>query len=125
MSPPGQDAIGESRPDDEMTSRIGESRWPPTIAVTGFLTFNVSVRIWIPGEHAFRLPWLLPAVELVLLAVQLTGNPGGVVSRARTHRLGGVRVSCRRVASQPSLAQRKPTFPVGVSGSLAIRAEVR
>jgi hypothetical protein len=27
--------------------------------------------------------------------------------------------------AQTSLAQRKPTFPVGVSGSLPIRAEVR
>jgi hypothetical protein len=56
---------------------LGESRWPPVIAVLIFVILNVSLRIWLPSDHAVSVPWLLPVIELVLLAVLLLGNPSG------------------------------------------------
>jgi uncharacterized membrane protein len=66
---------------------IGESRWPPAAALLAFMALNIGLRIWLPHEKAFRMPWLLPAIEVVLLAVLLVGHPGGVVSHARLRRL--------------------------------------
>src|SRR5262249_3873649 len=57
---------------------IGESRWPPGLAVLGVLALTVAIRIWLPGEAFLRVPWLVPAIEVVLLAVLLGGNPANV-----------------------------------------------
>jgi uncharacterized membrane protein len=54
---------------------LGESRWPPVIAVLLFLVMNVSLRIWLPDEHAISVPWLLPVIELVLLGVLVFSDP--------------------------------------------------
>jgi hypothetical protein len=48
---------------------LGESRWPPALAVLLFVALNVSVRIWLPTDRPVSLPWLLPAIEVCLLAV--------------------------------------------------------
>jgi len=56
---------------------LGESRWPPSIAVLAFVIANVSVRIWLPTDRAISLPWLLPAVEVVLLGVLVLMDPSG------------------------------------------------
>lgn len=59
------------------TSGIGESRWPPAIAVLVFIGFNVSLRIWLPSDKAISVPWLLPAIEVALLAVLVCSDPSG------------------------------------------------
>jgi hypothetical protein len=66
---------------------IGESRWPPAAALLTFMALNVGLRIWLPGESAIRLPWLVPTIEAALLAVLLAGHPGGVISHRRLRRL--------------------------------------
>ena len=62
---------------------LGESRWPPAIAVVVFLILNVSLRIWLPDEHATSAPWLLPALELVLLGVLVFSDPVRTDRRTR------------------------------------------
>ncbi len=62
---------------------LGESRWPPLVAILAFMVTNIALRVWLPGEAAVRLPWLLPAIEAVLLVVLLTSNPSGQVERRR------------------------------------------
>jgi hypothetical protein len=62
---------------------IGESRWPPAATLLAFMVINVCLRIWLPNAAAIRLPWLLPAIEVLLLAAVLVGHPGGVVSHRR------------------------------------------
>jgi len=57
---------------------IGESRWPPALALVAFIAVNVSLRLWLPHEGAIRLPWLVPAVEAVLLVALLVANPGNI-----------------------------------------------
>jgi len=66
---------------DEVT--LGESRWPPVAAIVAFFTLNVSLRAWLPGQAAVRVPWLLPAIEGVLIAVLLVGDPANLVRHRR------------------------------------------
>jgi uncharacterized membrane protein len=67
---------------------IGESRWPPAAALLAFIALNVALRVWLPSEGAVRVPWLVPAIEAVLLAVLLAGHPGSFAKHARSlHRI--------------------------------------
>jgi hypothetical protein len=52
---------------------IGESRWPPALALLAFMALNIGLRVWLPNGGAVRVPWLLPAIEGVLLVVLLFG----------------------------------------------------
>ena len=62
---------------------LGESRWPPALALIGFMALNIGLRVWLPNGGAIRAPWLLPAVEAVLLLVLVVGDPARMASRAR------------------------------------------
>ena len=62
-------------------TQLGEPRWIPAAAVVAFFALNVALRLWLPSEGAFRLPWLLPTVEVTLLVVLLVADPGSVVGR--------------------------------------------
>jgi hypothetical protein len=68
-------------------SPIGESRWPPAVAIVVFMAVNIAVRIWLPREGVIREPWLAPPIEAVLLVVLLTSNPSGAEERKRLRRL--------------------------------------
>jgi hypothetical protein len=66
-------------------SPLGESRWWPALALVAFLILNIVVRLWLPGQAAVRMPWLLPGVEAVLLVVVLAG-PDRIGTSGRTLR---------------------------------------
>jgi hypothetical protein len=85
--------------DDRVEMLLGESRWPPVGAVLIFLALNVAVRVWLPGRGAIRVPWLLPAIEVVLLVVLLTHDLTGVDDRRRMHRVALVLVGALVVAA--------------------------
>jgi hypothetical protein len=70
------------RSDLAADSVIGESRWPPAIALLVFMALNIGLRIWLPHEGAVRVPWLVPAIEAVLLAILLVG-PATVPERRK------------------------------------------
>jgi len=61
--------------------RLGESRWPPAVALVVFIALNIAVRVWLPNEGAVRLPWLVPAVEALLLVLLLVSDPGNLQRR--------------------------------------------
>jgi uncharacterized membrane protein len=66
---------------------IGESRWPPAAALLAFMALNIALRVWLPNGGVVRVPWLVPAIEAVLLAV-LLGGPGSFAKHARSlHRI--------------------------------------
>ena len=67
-------------------SSLGESRWPPVVAVLTFMTLNIGLRVWLPREGAIRAPWVLPTIEAVLLLVLLAGDPRGLARRTTTLR---------------------------------------
>ena len=60
-----------------------ESRWPPALAVLVYVALNAAVRLWLPSENVFALPWLAPTVELVLLVVLVASDPLAVDRRDR------------------------------------------
>ena len=47
------------------------------------MVINIGLRVWLPNEGAIRIPWLVPAVEAVLLVVLLFGHPGSYARHAR------------------------------------------
>src|SRR3954471_18873246 len=66
---------------------IGESRWPPAVALLCFMAMNIAVRISLPDESAVRVPWLLPVVEAVLLSLVIVGLGNVPVSRRWVRRV--------------------------------------
>jgi hypothetical protein len=81
VSPPVDAAAGVGAAEAPAESSIGESRWPPAIALLVYMTLNIATRFWLPGDSAVRVPWLLPALEAALLVLLFFGDP----SRLRTH----------------------------------------
>jgi hypothetical protein len=73
---------------------IGEARWPPVTAVVIFLALNVTLRVWLPHEaSAVHVPWLIPAVEALLVIGLITIHPGSARERRRLRRFVLVLVS--------------------------------
>ena len=67
---------------------IRESRVPPAAALVLFMALNIALRVWLPNEGASRVPWLVPAIEAVLLLLLLANDPGSLAKRANwLHRL--------------------------------------
>jgi uncharacterized membrane protein len=62
---------------------VRESRWPPAAALVAFIGLNVGLRLWLPHEGAVRLPWLLPAVEAVLVLILVASDPYAEAIRQR------------------------------------------
>jgi uncharacterized membrane protein len=60
---------------------IGESRWPPAIALFCFLILNIAVRVWLPGGSPVRVPWLVPSVEGALLVALVASDHSSVATR--------------------------------------------
>ena len=52
------------------------------------MALNIAVRVWLPHEALVRLPWLVPAIEAILLVVLIGGYPSQLTRRARwAHRV--------------------------------------
>jgi hypothetical protein len=66
---------------------VGESRWPPAVAVLVFMTLNIAVRVWLPAEGALHVPWLAPAIEAILIVVLVTSDPSNHAERVRLRRV--------------------------------------
>jgi hypothetical protein len=62
-------------------ANIGESRWPPAVALILFMALNIALRVWLPREGAVRVVWLVPAIEAVLLLLLLVGATGQLARR--------------------------------------------
>ena len=89
----------EVKEDGSVAALLGESRWPPVVAVLIFLALNVAVRVWLPAKGPIRVPWLLPTIEVALLIVLLTHDLSGADDRRRMHRLALVLVGALVLAA--------------------------
>ncbi len=78
---------------------LGESRWPPAVALVIFMAFTVAVRLWLPSQSAVRLPWLVPSVEAALLVALVAGNPARLARRTHWVRRIAVAIVIVLVAS--------------------------
>jgi uncharacterized membrane protein len=74
-------AVVPVQADERAETGIGESRWPPAIALVAFIALNIALRVWLPHEGAVRVPWLVPAVEAVLLVALIVVNPANISKR--------------------------------------------
>jgi hypothetical protein len=83
MPPPGEAGVAAAAGDEETDARLGESRWPPAIALVAFIALNSALRLWLPNQGAVRVPWLLPALEAILLVVLVAGDPARLARRGR------------------------------------------
>jgi hypothetical protein len=72
------DDSGVSSPEVEP---LGESRWPPAAALVVYIGFTIALRLWLPGESAVRLPWLVPSLEVALLVALVAGDPARLARR--------------------------------------------
>jgi hypothetical protein len=79
-----------AQPDEAAQSGLGESRWPPAIALVTFIALNIGLRLWLPHESAIRVPWLVPAVEAMLVIALIVGDPGNISKRGKWARRVGV-----------------------------------
>jgi hypothetical protein len=78
--------------DQAQESLLGEPRWPPIVTVVVFMAVTIAVRIWLPREEFFHVPWLVPVLEAVLVVVLVTSNPSGATERRRLRRVALVLV---------------------------------
>jgi hypothetical protein len=70
----------EKREDDEV---FVESRWPVAFAVSAFIALSVVLRIEVPHRESLGSPWLVPGIEIGLLACLVAADPAHVVGRRR------------------------------------------
>jgi uncharacterized membrane protein len=89
-----QVATGMPAADAAVEEGIGESRWPPALALLVYMALHIGLRIWLPGGAAFRVPWLVPVIEAILLALLVAGHPGSVAKHARTLRRIAETLAC-------------------------------
>ncbi|HEY1280278.1 MAG TPA: hypothetical protein VGF22_11440 [Acidimicrobiales bacterium] len=69
--------------DEPAVASLGESRWPPAVAVLIFVALNISLRVWLPSDRTISVPWLLPAAEVGLLVVLVLADPTSDRQRAQ------------------------------------------
>ena len=60
---------------------LGESRWPPALALAVFIGLNIALRLWLPRQGAVRVVWLVPAIEVALLIALVAGDPARLARR--------------------------------------------
>jgi hypothetical protein len=77
----GLGAASEAPAVETAEEPLGESRWPPVAALVAYIGFTVAVRLWLPGQAAVRVPWLVPSVEAALLVALVAGDPARLARR--------------------------------------------
>jgi uncharacterized membrane protein len=88
VSSPSESAAVVGVRDASSELSLGESRWPPAAALLVYMALNIAVRVWLPGEASVRIPWLIPAIEAVLVVLLLAGNPARAAKHTqRVHRV--------------------------------------
>src|SRR3954453_21422797 len=53
-----------------------ESRWPPGASLLVFMGLTIALRRELPEQRLVNGPWVVPAIELLLLVVLLSADPG-------------------------------------------------
>lgn len=59
-----------------------ESRWPIALAVAAFIAISVTLRIVEPDRESLGPSWLVPAIEIAMLAALVAADPARVSARA-------------------------------------------
>jgi hypothetical protein len=62
---------------------LGESRLWPAAALLVYIALNLAVRVWLWDDSPVRVPWLIPATEVVLLVLLLAADPHSLATRSQ------------------------------------------
>jgi len=60
-----------------------ESRWPIALAVSAFIAISVILRLVEPDRESLGPSWLVPGIEIAMLAALIAADPAHVTARAR------------------------------------------
>jgi uncharacterized membrane protein len=94
----------------------GETRWPVVVAVTIAVTLQGA----LPGPLVVHPTWLLPVLEIALLAALLIANPYRINKRSRPLRVLGLTVAAvLSLANAYSVARLVVGLVQGTEGSSA------
>jgi hypothetical protein len=78
---------------------LGESRWPPALALVAFMGLNISLRVWLPAGGAVRASWLVPGTEAALLVMLVASGQRGLIAHATRLRHTVLALVCILVAA--------------------------
>jgi len=92
MTPSSESAATIAAGETQALASLGESRWPPVIALLAYMVLNIAVRIWLPHDSPVRVSWLLPAIEAALVVLLVAGNPARLAKRAHRVRVVAVTI---------------------------------
>ena len=73
-------------PDEEFT----EPRWQLAVALVAFIAVTVALRIAVPERQSIGPRWLVPTLEIGLLALLLAADPAHVAGRRRWLRTASI-----------------------------------
>ena len=73
--PPGEQAEDEPP--------FTEQRWPVALAVSVYIGITIALRVAQPHREALGPPWLVPGIELAMLAALVAADPAHVEGRRR------------------------------------------
>jgi hypothetical protein len=76
-------ARAESAPEAAEEPIFVEPRWPVALAVGCFIAITIALRIVEPDRESLRPHWLVPGLEIGLLACLVLANPANVARRHR------------------------------------------
>jgi len=83
----GTQIAGLGETGDELTDTpLGESRWPPVLAILVFLLMNIAVRM-VAERRGTPRPLAAADGECILLLVLLTSDPSSLGARRTLHRV--------------------------------------
>ena len=85
VSDPGttNQGLDTNRPAGGAEPRFVEPRWPVALAVSVFIAITVALRVFQPHRESLGPPWLVPGIEIAMLAMLLAADPTRVIGRRR------------------------------------------
>jgi hypothetical protein len=74
--------VGIGEPSDAVGDMSSvEPRWPVALAVSAFVAITVVLHFAVPEHETLGPPWLIPGVEVAMLALLLAADPARIIPR--------------------------------------------
>jgi hypothetical protein len=78
------DRLAEDKvPEGDPASLGGESRWPMTVVLVIYVTITVVLAVAVPESEILGPRWLVPALEIALLAALIAADPTQLHRRSK------------------------------------------
>jgi uncharacterized membrane protein len=70
-------------PDGDAASLAGEARWPMTVVLLSYVAITVVLSLAVPERTTLGPRWLVPALEIALLAALIAADPTQIKRRSK------------------------------------------